>query len=84
MLEWEQRLNLYDQKENLMKYTNVNIIFILFIIMATSFMVGCTTDAGIASRDLSKAVDIFEINRRVVFYKGDLFKSTCFESLSGH
>ena len=31
---------------------------------------GCDTDASIASRNLSKAADMFEINRRIVFYNG--------------
>ena len=30
----------------------------------------CDSDANIASRNLSKAADMFEINRRVVFYNG--------------
>lgn len=31
---------------------------------------GCTSDASVASSNLSKAADNFEINRRVVFYNG--------------
>lgn len=31
---------------------------------------GCTNDAQIASSNLSKAADNFEINRRIVFYNG--------------
>ena len=31
---------------------------------------GCQDDASVASRNLSKAADMFEINRRVVFYNG--------------
>jgi hypothetical protein len=39
--------------------------------LALSIMIlgGCT-DADIASSNLSKAADMFEINRRVVFYNG--------------
>ena len=36
-------------------------------------MIGCDTDANIAyiaSRNLSKAADMFEIQRRIVFYNG--------------
>jgi hypothetical protein len=33
-------------------------------------LVGCGRDADIASRNLSAAADMFEINRRVVFYNG--------------
>lgn len=31
---------------------------------------GCDTDASVASRNLSKAADMFEIDRRIVFYNG--------------
>jgi len=40
-----------------------------FAIAAVSMLVGCT-DADIASHNLSKAADNFEVNRRVVFYNG--------------
>ena len=41
--------------------------FIPFLILA--FLVGCT-DADVASRNLSKAAEYFELDRRVVFYNG--------------
>lgn len=31
---------------------------------------GCKDDASVASRNLSKAADMFEIDRRVIFYNG--------------
>jgi hypothetical protein len=31
---------------------------------------GCESDANLASRNLSKAADMFEITRRIVFYNG--------------
>ena len=31
---------------------------------------GCSTDADVASENLSKAADQFEINRRIVFFNG--------------
>ena len=31
---------------------------------------GCNSDADVASHNLSKAADNFEINRRIVFYNG--------------
>lgn len=37
---------------------------------ATALLSGCNDDADIASRNLSKAADNFEIVRRVVFYNG--------------
>ena len=33
-------------------------------------LAGCDTDATVASRNLSQAADMFEINRRIVFYNG--------------
>ena len=43
-----------------------NFLLVLIVILIT----GCTPDSQIASRNLSKAADMFEINRRVVFYNG--------------
>ncbi len=40
-----------------------------YIIVLMAMCLGCT-DAQIASNNLSKAADQFEINRRVVFYNG--------------
>lgn len=43
------------------------------VIMAACALVviaGCEGDAQMASRNLAKAADMFEINRRVVFYNG--------------
>ena len=42
------------------------------IVMATAIaaLAGCSTDADVASRNLSKAADQFEISRRIVFYNG--------------
>jgi len=37
--------------------------------LSAALLAGCT-DAEVASRNLSKAADQFEINRRVVFYNG--------------
>ncbi len=38
--------------------------------LVSLFGLGCRDDARIASRNLSKAADNFEINRRIVFYNG--------------
>lgn len=43
-------------------------LFILASIVAT--LSACSTDADIASNNMSKAADNFEVNRRVVFYNG--------------
>lgn len=43
----------------------------LFAVAASAMMVsGCVDDAQIATANLTKASDNFEINRRVVFYNG--------------
>ncbi len=39
-------------------------------IAACSLLAACSTDADVASENLSKAADQFEITRRVVFYNG--------------
>lgn len=38
--------------------------------VAALVLVGCARDADVASRNLSIAADMFEIQRRVVFYNG--------------
>lgn len=45
---------------------------VLLIVMASllTMLGGCSRDAQVASRNLSKAADMFEIHRRVVFYNG--------------
>ncbi len=42
----------------------------LLISAAAVATIGACTDADMASRNLSKAADQFEVNRRVVFYNG--------------
>jgi hypothetical protein len=42
---------------------------ILPLLFAAS-LAGCARDADVASENLSRAADMFEINRRVVFYNG--------------
>lgn len=42
-----------------------------YAVIATALgLVGCASDADVASRNLSQAADQFEINRRIVFYNG--------------
>ena len=43
---------------------------LIFILFATMLIAGCDGDAQVASRNLSKAANMFEINRRIVFYNG--------------
>lgn len=40
------------------------------LILGLSGLVGCADDAYVASQNLSKAADMFEITRRVVFVNG--------------
>jgi len=42
----------------------------LLIIVTLITLTGCNSDARTASQNLSKAADMFEIDRRVVFYNG--------------
>lgn len=42
----------------------------LLSILAAVSLVGCGNDADVASYNLSKAADQFEVGRRVVFYNG--------------
>ena len=42
----------------------------LALVLVGSLLGGCDTDANIASKNLSKAAEQFEINRRVIFYNG--------------
>lgn len=44
-------------------------IYFLIAVIAM-FIAGCSTDAEIASHNLSKSADMFQVNRRVVFYNG--------------
>ncbi len=45
-------------------------LVVLFMLFTLITLIGCATDADIASHNLSKAADMFEVNRRVVFYNG--------------
>jgi hypothetical protein len=53
--------------EKYMKYLTATLTAITIGTLAVS---GCSSDADVASRNLSKAADQFEIARRVVFYNG--------------
>ncbi|CAH1665488.1 MULTISPECIES: hypothetical protein [unclassified Chelatococcus] len=46
---------------------NKSVITALFALTVLS---ACDSDANVASRNLSKAADQFEISRRIVFYNG--------------
>ena len=42
------------------------LLFVLFAIL----LAGCDVEANVASRNVSRAADQFEVNRRIVFYNG--------------
>lgn len=48
----------------------IKIGSILAALAAPIALAGCEDDASVASRNLSQAADMFEIERRVVFYNG--------------
>lgn len=43
---------------------------LLSVLAIAAALAGCSSDADVASRNLSKAADNFDVNRRVVFYNG--------------
>lgn len=43
---------------------------IALVLASAIALSACNTDSQVASRNLSKAADMFEIDRRVVFYNG--------------
>lgn len=49
----------------------MKIKWLLLLLLPVALALGaCENDARIASQNLSKAADMFEINRRIVFYNG--------------
>jgi len=44
--------------------------FLPFLVLVFPLILSACSDADIASHNLSKAADYFEVNRRVVFYNG--------------
>lgn len=51
------------------KHNFISVLFIL-LLCAVSLLAGCQSDARVASQNLSKAADMFEIDRRIVFFNG--------------
>lgn len=45
-------------------------VVILAAAILAAALAGCTSDADVASYNLSKAADQFEVNRRIIFYNG--------------
>jgi hypothetical protein len=57
---------------NIMKYPLTTFTTTLAALSIASIFAlsACSSDADVASRNLSKAADQFEVNRRIVFYNG--------------
>ena len=45
-------------------------LFVLILLITSMFLSSCASDADVASQNLSKSADQFEITRRIVFYNG--------------
>ena len=45
-------------------------IFVAAVLALSAMLAGCTDDAQVASQNLSKAADNFEVSRRIIFYNG--------------
>jgi len=45
-------------------------LILALLAASTLAIAGCVNDADVASRNISQAADMFEVNRRVVFYNG--------------
>jgi len=46
------------------------VVYALVLIAAVTVLAGCTTDADMASYNISKDADMFRVNRRIIFYNG--------------
>lgn len=44
--------------------------FTIILAVLAIFLAGCSTEADVASHNVSKAADQFEIDRRIVFFNG--------------
>lgn len=42
----------------------------MIAVFVVVFAIGCSSDADVASQNLSRAADMFEVTRRIVFYNG--------------
>lgn len=55
----------------MLRYVNPSIVGAVVVVgLGVAMLEGCAPDATIASHNLSKAADMFEVNRRVVFFNG--------------
>ncbi len=59
-----------DNWDVLIKFRVFKMKKIIVLCGLLTALAGCDNDARVASRNLSQAADMFEINRRIVFYNG--------------
>ena len=45
-------------------------LFLALALASTAFLASCESDANVATENLKRAADTFEVNRRIVFYNG--------------
>ena len=53
-----------------MKNLTTKLSYTLYIVLSVILFTSCISDANVASNNLTKAAEQFEIYRRVVFYNG--------------
>ena len=46
------------------------VLMVMVVLFNIVLFTGCSRDAQVASHNLSKAADMFQLNRRVVFFNG--------------
>lgn len=51
-------------------FTKTSAAWLIVLVATLLGAVGCSTDADVASRNLSTQAEMFEVTRRVVFYNG--------------
>ena len=49
---------------------SLSVSFICCMVLLSIFLTGCDDDAWVVDRNMTKAADNFEVNRRIVFYNG--------------
>lgn len=47
-----------------------SLVVVASLLLAGTTVTACSSDADVASKNLSKAADNFEVQRRIVFYNG--------------